>query len=206
MTTTMFTERTAIRERIQEIKQEKAELRNRYYEEKSTLETEYSMLLERLREMDESNSMQVDMESLVGSLIDSVNILSQIAPKPNVHQIVNAIKSPEMEEMVHNIVEEIHEEVKEKHTIKTADIEESKERESKKTVTKRRSYNDLASKAPQIVSIMKEFGRPVQIGELIPHLEEIGIKVGSNPSSLMTNIMNHDNRIERAMKGYYQVR
>lgn len=94
-----------------------------------------------------------------------------------------------------------------KDTISKVEIEIAKDYDEKsrpvKTNTKTSFYKDIKTITQDVVSILKEAGRPIRTREVIKQLEDRGIVV-NNPYSLLTETRKYDPRIQNVKFGYYQ--
>ena len=215
MQISMFTERQAIKDELEFIRQERLrihEQRRALAEESRRLDNRFDILRKALNQLDElerHNLKAYDIEGVIGSLVHTVSRLSDIIPKVPANDYLTAIKrgADLPIDATKDIIdeEEVQEsfESKESFKIKTSDIEVESSKEQKKVSnTKRRKNANYKEQAPKVVELLKEIGRPAKLGEISEMIEfEWG-----NPTLAIDRIMKIDPRIERVARGYFQVR
>lgn len=178
-----FTEREALRQMIEYIK-----------DERSRLWDEYVKITTRLSELDEIDNVHPPKEEVKQepmSLLEAINVHNQVYGSPD--------EDTDLEE----IVEEPQ--IKQRNS----EIQTYKDYDNSKRVTKNNMknsrYRDVQAISKDAVVILKEAGRPMRTKELIATLKGAGVSVHS-PYALIQQIREYEPRIERVKFGYYQYR
>ena len=178
-----FTEREALRQMMNYIKEE----RQRLWEE-------YVKATNRLAELDKIEGTVEEVkekpveDEIVKGVVESMTLTEAI----ELHNKQRGIKEEPVKETVYN-----------------SDMERYKDFDNSKRVVrtpiKRSKYRDVKSISKTAVAILKEAGRPLKTAELIEGLEKRGINVNT-PYVLIQQIRTYEPKIERVKFGYYQYR
>lgn len=188
-----FTEREFLEKRQEQI-----------HEERRKLNEEYWAIANRLRELDgeERETLQsVDLDSTLSNLIKVVDKFSSLMPNVPAETIINGLLEKQAELGVDILVDE-----NDSNNIEESQILELKDSEKKKDFTLNRKSKDLKIVRDKIISYIKERGIPVKSKEIEKYLKDEFGWTWKNFTVTMTNVMNIDSRVERASKGYYQVK
>lgn len=192
----MFTERKAIKERMEQIKEEISELRK-----------ERDMLFMRLKELDNKSMEAYDISEVMENLSEITLNLSKLIPKIPLNTVIEEYKKEVLSKVSHEI--RIEENTYEESNITEKMVLEEKELDELSAPVRKRKSNDLNIVSSHVASILKEKGRPVRVGELEEELKEkYNIFWNSTVAfnQALINIMKNDDRIERASRGFYQYR
>lgn len=188
----VFTERQAIKQRLEEIRQERRELLQ-----------EYHRLLDRLRELDNQEKEAIDVHSVVGSLESAVLTLKELIPHIPAEAVIRQVAAMVEEKKIQIITEEKQEpQVAPEHVIK-----EQQRKDEERIVTykrKGRLKGDVLREV--VVDILKEHGAPMKLEHIRKKAEEkLNREITSKAFSLaMSNMMLKDSRIQKPHRGYYQ--
>lgn len=192
------TERSAIKQRMQDIKEERRQLHNEYYE-----------LLDRLRELDSYEREAIDTEGIMGNLIHTVQILSQLTPtlpvedlfERTVKKAVDSGMSIEVKEVQedHNIVPS-HVVQEQMYTDSLRALENKPEKKKATTRTNSKKFTE------RIVEIMKIEGIPLRLSDIKQFYqnkydEEI---LDGTFFNRLTKAMEIDNKLQKVSRGFYQ--
>lgn len=172
-------------------------------EERARLWGDYTMLLDRLRTLDEIENPIIAKEE------HSVDI-EDIGPD-------SSDDEPIEEEPVEDFEPTTLEEYLEKNStpvveepisiIPKTEIEALKDKDQKnrkiKSPTRGASSRDIKVIAQYVKAVLKEAGVPMKTSELISRLGEIGIDV-SSPYGMLMQVRAYEPKIEKASFGYYQ--
>lgn len=185
----MLTERQAIKEELEWIRVERTRLSDRYWEN-----------MARLRELDELDRKNgplvlIDHEKITGQLCDAVTTLRGLIPDISLDRIKEMME----QEVLRKTAEMFEEEtiIVESSTVTQTNSEKS-------VTTKKVKRNDFKKQAPTVASILKEFGRPTSLQNIMAKLEEEHHIKWDYPTSSFDLIMQYDPHISRVSKGFYQ--
>lgn len=188
----MLTERKALQDYIEWLK-----------DERRRLGEEYWSAIERLRVLDQE--VQTDISS-----IDMVNDLSKLIKMQTetVNKLGNLIPSIPVETIVESWseTERVSIETEKNYSkISPKQMEQEKDREDFSATIKRRN-NSIKNLSSDVSTFLEGAGAPVKMAEIENYVLQKGYNKFSNPSDIMNKIMNYNPRIERAYRGYYQYR
>jgi hypothetical protein len=191
----VFTERQAIKQRMEEIRQERRELAQEYYR-----------LLDRLRELDSMEREAIDVETVVGSLESAIVTLRELIPHIPADALVRQVAAMVEENQIQIITEEKQEQPKvaPEHVIK-----EQQRKDEERIVTYKRTGRLRRDFVNQVVEdILKEHGAPMKLEDIRKKVEEnLGREIGTKAFSLtMRNIMERNSKIQKVHRGFYQYR
>lgn len=185
-----FTERKALKEYVAWIREERRRLGDEYWK-----------AIERIRELDanaEVNNVSVETVDRLAEVINRQNEvierLNDLMPKIPVEVAVKQLQN-----ITGNVT------VTEDQLVKAKVMEEAINYKERKAIRKGRTNLDIKSLSYDVVNYLNEQGRPVKMAEIAEYLKEIGAKV-ANPTNLMKSIMSYQVKVERVMKGYYQIK
>lgn len=156
----IFTERQAIKQRIEEIREERRALQNEYYE-----------LLDRLRYMDERELEAVDVESVMGNMTEAVISLQRLIPNIPADIMIRSLS--EMAEKndwpVKPVPQAPKPQVAPAHVISAQQANDARRvvttPQAKRPIP-REKYQPLKEFEFDIVKMLRELGEPVKIGML----------------------------------------
>jgi len=219
-----FTERKALEEYIDYIKEERVRQEARHAEQMDKLMDEYKSTIQRLSKLDEIDNVHPVQAEVVNQV--------QVTPAED---IVKLIEEPSTEEE-EPVVEEVKPNTQEIQKMKKESLEEAVERFNKrffeplkkevdpepinyshaKELTKDQEYKkslkkgerkstrrDVQTIAQEIMLFLKEIGRPAKSAEIFTHLKSKGYKL-SSPYALLYQAKNYNPKIQSASFGYYQ--
>jgi hypothetical protein len=177
----VFTERMAIKEAIQHIQEERRRLTDQYWS-----------LISRLRELDTEDRTRgqfIDIESTFGMMYEITKELSTA-----LHRVQSQIP---MEPIISNTLPIEDNKVVDKETVLNQKEEDR--------IIKTQKHSDLKKISGIVAQFLKERGVPVKLSTIFAILEEQGYTWSKNAYSLtIKNMMEHDNKIVTATRGYYQ--
>lgn len=188
----VFTERHAIRQRMQEIKEERRELNSEYYQ-----------LLDRLHALDAEEKEAVDVDSVIGSLTEAVRVLKSL--QPNIPTEVFIQHVTDLVKTEHTIIEEDEiAEVAPQHL-----IHHQQHLDATKNLTEpERKVGRVRSIEidQMIIDYLKEVGVPVKLGKIKSAIEQ---KTGQEFRdgtfhNRLSNLMIKSSRVTKPTRGYYQ--
>jgi hypothetical protein len=180
----LYTEREALKEYIEFIKEERRKLGEEYWK-----------AIQRLKEIDSSIANSNEMPAdILSKLVEVVSNQNQTVEKLN--QIIPPVP-------VEAVIEFYQSETTTTSKISVDQIEREKEKDEHFQPVKKANRVDRKDLAYKIAGFLKEMERPVQSKEIKGFLEEEGFKF-QNVSEVMKTSMEHHQRIDRAMRGYYQ--
>lgn len=166
--TTKFNERVALQQYL-----------NHVLEERSRLLDIANDITNRLRELDESENVQVPTVPVSG---EEMSVLDAINKHNSLHSAnVEAAKTEG----------------------KLVDIEIRRDHDNKASSVKTKSRRDVKQVARVVASALKEAGVPLSISRIIKKLEEKGIPTNS-VYALLGQIKDYEPRISQPKRGYYQ--
>jgi hypothetical protein len=179
----LFTERIAIKEELEFIREERRRLTDRYWG-----------LMERLKQLDSEervNGQFIDMDGVVKSFDRMTKDLSEALSLVHRHTPMDQLPEEPADEPIQD------NQVADKETV-------IKQREFDSTITKT-NWKDLKKITPIVSQFLKERGVPVKLSTIFAVLEEQGFKWSKTAYSLtMKTIMEYDKKISPATRGYYQ--
>lgn len=184
----IYTERKALQEHIEWIR-----------EERRRLSDEYWRAIERLRELDnkladEGVSELVDKLFIVAERQnDAVNDLANLIPSIPVEEVVKYWKELNGNSEPEDIIEKV----------KNEEIERQKDIDDSNRPVKRSKRQDSKIMTSEIASFLKSEGVPVNTASIKSHLEEKGYTV-NNPTNVIVRAMEQNDKIERVSRGFYQ--
>jgi hypothetical protein len=183
----MLTERKAIEQAIQWNRSEITSMR-----EASRILTEQNFLhTKRLRELDEYDRVHgqviaLDPNAIIPILVEQSRLMAELIEE-------RASKKDLMLELSDMMGEET---VTTRRTF-TQTSEES-------TTTTKTKRNDFKKQAPTVASILKSFGRPVSLSDIVEKMELDHDAKWGFPTNAMDSIIRFDPRISRVGHGTYQ--
>jgi hypothetical protein len=180
----MYTEREALKEYIEYIR-----------EERKRLGEEYWKAIQRLKEIDSNHSPDQLPSDILSKLIEVVEKQNSTVEKLN--EIIPPVPVEAVVELFHN------ETTTTTSKISTDKIEREKEKDEYFQPIKKQTRTSRKDLANRIGSFLKEMERPAQAKEIKEFLEEEGYKF-QNISEVMRSTMEYNSRVDRAMRGYYQ--
>lgn len=203
----IFTERQAIKGRLEEISQ------NRMREA-----DERQMLMQRLRELDNQEKQAIDCESVLGSLMETVNTLARLIPSIPLNVVLEDIKRDFDRS---GIIEHKKEEIKplDNNIIDHDSVLRQKANDSTIThkvtlptrdgiVYRRGKGNqyDIKQTCSLLVTIFKEKGIPMKSIEIERTFKDKYNMNWNNFTNAMIQMMKHDKKIQRVPQsfGFYQ--
>ncbi len=187
-----FTERQAIQQRMQQIREERRELATEYYD-----------LLDRLRHLDEQDRDSVDVDAIVGTMADAVRTLKDLVP----HIPYEAVMSHIAHMMGGYAIEE--EANSKPALVEPHEIHRQRTRDAQEQVTSRNPNRmDRTYLKEIVVNILKDSGMPIKLSALHEMVEQQLEHTYSSKSlvAAMATWMLEDSRIEKPSRGYYQYR
>jgi len=188
---TLFTERKALKEYMDWIKEERRRLTDEYWKALNELKN----LDEKLEKSLDGPSDTIDrLLNLTESQKESVDNLSKLIPSIPVEVAIDHWK--EMND-THVSDEPVNE------FFTNRQVEEEKEKDEKTQPVKIKKRTDVRTLAFEVANYLKEQGVPVKMGKICEFMETKAHKI-HNPTSMMVQVMNYEPRIERAKKGFYQ--
>lgn len=193
-----YTERKALKEYIEWIREERRKLSDEYWKS-----------IERLRELDEKAEQDLkEYPEVIDKLVHVIEKQTITVRKMNEQIPQVPLEEAVKQFNVTHAGDEGIESFNEKYpTITQLDreIERQKDADERNSKLKRRKQQDGREIANEIVSYLKASGQPVKMKEVTKYLEEKGYKI-SNPTIAMNTTMMYESRVERVTKGYYQYR
>jgi hypothetical protein len=200
----VFTERQAIQQRLEQIKEERKELT-----------VEYHRLLDRLSLIDAHERETLDSDAVLGSLMHAVQTLKDlvpfIPPEALITQMAQLVKDGEL-----NLIDEAEKEVAPAHIISHQqhfDANKHLERQPKpeqqeKPSPKPRVRIDKELQKNTIKRILIEHGVPMKLDLLTDKLkDELGAVYSKGAfQNLLVEMLETDEKFERPMRGFYQYR
>ena len=197
----VITERSAIKQRMKEIQ-----------EERRALSQEYWGMMERLRELDDierEHPMLVDPTALIAQLLSTVSELKSLIPTPSIDQVLDYMKKQGVAQQI----QEIHEETT-TSTVTTTMISSKdlvlEQQKSESTRSVKRVHRDmLKDQSYVVVEVMEAFGRPVRLKDIMSQLKEKDIETveSRQATNWMRNLMELNPRIQKAPSfGMYQLK
>lgn len=187
----MFTERIFLKQRVEEIR-----------EEKNKLNEEYMMIKQRLKELDEIEREAIDAESVIFKLTEAVKSLSKLIPPVPIDVIINHLQKENIisdEKIIKDNIEE-----KENIIIDNKKIEEQKDKDIKKSKFKRKSTKDIKDVSFITAKYLKDKGRPTKSSDIEKYLKEEYNMEWNNFTTAIKNMMVYEPKIKRAYRGFYQ--
>lgn len=178
------------------------EEKNYVYELISELITERRKLTEEIHLWKERLNQLLEMEELGIKEVDILGMVDMRNAQLNNQEIENLKR--EFNARFEALEKRKEKEKEEKSIIPKQVIEEAKERDSKNKPVK---SLDAITATPQIISVLKEAGRPVKLVHLKQLLEdklEARIDGDNFSKNIIRQAMERDSRIVRASRGYYQ--
>lgn len=235
-----FTERKALEEYIEYIKEERARQTATYEEERARQEArhaeqmdklmeEYRGIIQRLSRLDEIDNVHPVQSAVVTpikttSKEDIVKLIEESEeeqvkdPEPEVKEVTQVPDEPKQEQTKEESLAEAVERFNKRFfepLSKEVDPEPInynhakelvKDHEYKKARRNRNSTStqrDVKTLSKEIVSFLKQVGRPVKTSQIIKHLKDKGHKM-SSPYALLYQAKSYEPKIQSASFGYYQ--
>lgn len=191
----LFTERTAIQQRMEEIR-----------EERRALISEQQTLMDRLRHLDSMDRDGVDLDGVLGSLTQAVLTVKEMVPyipaTALVQQVAQTVNQSGIQ--VFDSTEPERKEIAPAHVISHQQhLDNNKHNTQKRTATIKYSSKQMDA---MVISLLKEKGVPVSLLELRRTLEaKIGKELNEGTfHNRMVSIMSRDKRLTKPTRGYYQ--
>ncbi|QDP42859.1 hypothetical protein HWC53_gp230 [Bacillus phage vB_BmeM-Goe8] len=227
-----FTERKALEEYIQYIKEERARQEARHAEQMDKLMEEYRGTIQRLSKLDEIDNVHPVQAAVVTPIKttpkeDIVKLIEESEeeeveqvkdPEPEVIEVTQVPDEPKQEqtkeeslvEAVERFNKRFFEPLKEEIDNKPINYDSAKEavkeheyKKSRKYRSRTSSQRDVRTITTEIVSYLKQAGIPIKTSQIIKHLKNKGHKM-SSPYALIYQAKNYDPKIQSAGFGYYQ--
>lgn len=176
----VYTERKALKDYIDWIK-----------EERRRLSDEYWNAVERLRELDDVDRKEQPID-LNEKLFDTINTLSKMIPSVPVEKVVSELKTDLSVPTTKNEI------------VSYTDIDDQRQRDKKRSGTVRKSRINYDMLTNEIINFMDEKGIPVNLSTITKHLVSKGLTL-SNPTIMMNKAMEVNHKIQRISKGVYQL-
>lgn len=189
----VFTERHAIRQRMQEIKEERRELNTEYYQ-----------LLDRLHTLDTEEKEAVDVDSVVSSLTEAVRVLKSLQPNIPADVLIQHVADLVKTENVVILDDTDHKEVAPQHV-----IQHQQHLDATKHLSEQ-SYSVGKIKSADIdqmvIDYLKEVGIPVKLGSIKSAIEtKTGLTFRDGTfHNRMSNLMIKTSKVSKPSRGYYQ--
>lgn len=188
---TVFTERVAIRQRIEEIKAERRQLNQEYHE-----------LLNRLQVLDAKDREAVDTEALIQSLIGAVGDLKQLIPHVPVETVLQHIAENSSDIQVNLSNQENERQVAPSHV-----ISQQQRQDVERVVTySKTARTDRGYLFNIILDVLKSYQQPVKLSVI--HLEvkeKLGRPYSEKAlSQTMRALLESNERVQKPARGYYQ--
>lgn len=189
----VFTERQAIKQRMEEIRQERRELLNEYYS-----------LIDRLRELDNEEKEAIDSEAIVGSLTEAVKTIQQLIPHVPVSAVLEHVSQKIEQSKITITTEKPEKEVAPKPVITY-----QQRRDEQRVLTERKRSGRLRKEyvLGVVIEILKDKGTPVKLQTIEQELAQRVGKEYSKPYMFaMLDELIKNNKVEKPMRGFYQYR
>lgn len=188
---TLFTERKALKEYMDWIKEERRRLTDEYWKALNELKN----LDEKLEKSLNGPSDTIDrLLNLTESQKESVDNLSKLIPSIPVEVAIDHWKKMNDAHVDDEPVNKF---------FTNRQVEEEKEKDEKTQPVKRRKRIDVRTLAFEVANYLKEQGVPIKMSKIHEFMETKVYKI-HNPTSMMVQVMNYEPRIERAKRGFYQ--
>lgn len=187
----IYTERQALQEYIEWIKDERRRLSGEYWK-----------AIERLRELD-SKVEATEGSEVVNKLVSVVERQNEVVSKLNEvmpHVPANVVA----EYWEKNISKEVTY-TEEVAAAMTDEIEFEKDKAERQAPVKRSKKQDIKTLSYEIASFIKEQGVPVRTAQIREHFEGKGYRL-ANPTAMMNKVMEYHDKVERVSRGFYQYR
>jgi uncharacterized protein (DUF2235 family) len=187
----IFTERQAIRIRLEEIRESESKIRE-----------ERQSLLQRLRELDNQERQSIDTESIMFQLMETVNALSRLIPHVPINVVLEDIKrdikSSGIIQIQKDVVKPSDNNIVDHETVVIQKAIDSK------LPSRRGKQQDIKKLVPMVISIFKNKGTPMKSKEIENKLFELHEIKYNNFTNFMIQLQKHDSRIEKVKYGIYQ--
>jgi hypothetical protein len=177
----MFTERKALEDYIEWLR-----------EERRRLGEEYWKAIERLKQLDQDLTAEGSSE-LVGKLM--VMIEDQTKTVDRLRQMVPSVPAQAAIDLFKKEADNI---------INKVEIQKERDKEESSAPVKRAKRQDRKQMAQEIKAYLKSKGVPVKSQKIKQYLESKGYKV-NNITVLIQTAQEHEPQIKKATFGYYQV-
>lgn len=211
---TVFTERTALRQRMEDIRQERKDLNEEYY-----------TILDRLRELDNQERESIDTDTVISSLVSAVKTLQELTPSIPTDVLINTL-AKKVEESGIEVTQQTEASLIPKQLVEEQQYRDSKKHLHEKPVAykpepvkpevkpepPKMDVRTGKAKSAQsqkinelIVQVLKEKGVPITLGTLQEGIEkEVGPINRKTMVSKLRSMVEHDPKVTKPMRGFYQ--